>query len=121
MQGKMDSEADLFAALRNDFNFAYISEFMHHFSSAFFTEREDEKPTSPVLRLEASLGVFNSLLPVVLGTLASIPRRSKKDWKFLFKVNQSTSRLEDSKVSCMGRSVPVFDFFFLVMILGLKA
>lgn len=44
----MDPSLDHFAALRNDFNFAYVSEFMHHFSSAFFDGPDDEKPTSPV-------------------------------------------------------------------------
>ncbi len=70
---KMDSEADLFAALRNDFNFAYVSEFLNHFSSAFFNERDDDSPTSPVKPHSMFLKAHSFL---VLGTLAFIPIRS---------------------------------------------
>lgn len=44
-----DSYDDPFKMIRNNFNFTFICEFLHHFSSAFFSGADDILPTTPVL------------------------------------------------------------------------
>lgn len=39
---------DPFKMLRNNFNFTFICEFLHNFSSAFFNGPDDVLPTTPV-------------------------------------------------------------------------
>ena len=43
-----DSFDDPFKMIRNNFNFTFICEFMHHFSTAFFNLSDDILPTTPV-------------------------------------------------------------------------
>lgn len=40
---------DPFKMIRNNFNFTFICEFLHNFSSAFFNGPEDVLPTTPVI------------------------------------------------------------------------
>lgn len=39
---------DPFKMIRNNFDFAYVCEFLHKFSSAFFNGSDDPLPTTPV-------------------------------------------------------------------------
>ena len=43
-----DSFDDPFKMIRNNFNFTFICEFLHNFSSAFFHGTDDILPTTPV-------------------------------------------------------------------------
>ena len=44
-----DSFDDPFKMIRNNFNFTFICEFLHNFSSAFFHGTDDILPTTPVI------------------------------------------------------------------------
>lgn len=45
---KGDSFDDPFELIRNNFNFAFVCEFLHYFSNAFFNGSDDILPTTPV-------------------------------------------------------------------------
>lgn len=62
-QEKMTKEAvnsdaselnDPFKMIRNNFNFAFVCEFLNNFSSAFFSGPDDVLPTSPVKLIKYS-------------------------------------------------------------------
>jgi hypothetical protein len=49
MSGNEEFMDDQFKMIRNNFNFAYVCEFLHHFSPAFFNGTTDDPvPTTPV-------------------------------------------------------------------------
>lgn len=71
---------DPFKMIRNNFNFTFICEFLHNFSSAFFNGPNDVLPTTPVQEKNDLFLVFiNTLIVLVYGTLVTLSRRSQED------------------------------------------
>ena len=69
-----DSYDDPFQMIRNNFNFTFICEFLHHFSSAFFHGADDILPTTPVKDTKGYLCIFFNFSGLVHGALTIIPR-----------------------------------------------
>lgn len=77
VQAEKDSYDDPFTMIRNNFNFTFICEFLHHFSSAFFNGADDILPTTPVL--ETIYDFEFNYICLVYGALALISGRCQED------------------------------------------